>query len=72
MAEIEIYQFIGSEAEFVTINDAAKYLHCLKSTIWQYIGFGLLSAVEIESRWMIEWSSLQAVAAKRGQKSRAG
>jgi hypothetical protein len=72
MAEIETWKFIGSEVEFVMLEDAARYLHCLKSTLWQYISVGLLSAVEIESRWFIEWSSLQAVAAKRGQKSRSG
>jgi excisionase family DNA binding protein len=68
MADIEILR-IG-DREYLTLQDAARYLGCEVERVQDYVYLEKLRAEKVGSRWLIEWSSVQAFAAKRGQKSR--
>ena len=68
MADIEILH-IGSK-EYITFEDAAHYLGCAVEQVKDYIYLERLRADQVESRWLVDWASLKALAEKRGQKRR--
>ena len=60
MVEPEVWQ-IGDK-EYVTPQDAARYLACSVFTIKEFIRKGKIEYITVESHPMVEWQSLQTVA----------
>ncbi len=66
MADIEIQQFGGHE--YISLDDAGRYLGCTTQQATDYVYMGELRAEQIGSRWLINWESIKEFAKKRGQK----
>jgi hypothetical protein len=66
--DIEILK-IGSK-EYLTLQDAARFLGCEVERVQDFVYLDKLRAEKFESRWLIDWSSVQTFAEKRGQKAR--
>lgn len=68
MADIEILQF--GEREYLSVEDAGRYLGCTTDQTKDYVYLGKLRVEQIGSRWLIDWASVKAFAKQRGQRRR--
>lgn len=60
--EIELWQFRGSDKEYITVQDAARYLRVTDSSVDYFASKGRLVIKFIESRKLLEWGSVQTFA----------
>lgn len=57
--EIELWQFTNSDTEYISIQDAARYLRMSADSVDYFASQGRMKMERVESRWLLQWETVQ-------------